>query len=55
VVVSVHPLTQELPLKVLEDVDRSEGCGGRETPFVTVVTDLGSASATWFSPEADIT
>ena len=42
-VVSVHPLCQDLPLKILASLDtngrsRSEG---RTTPFVTVVTDLG--------------
>ena len=42
-VVSVHPLTQDIPLKILNDID-SDGKSrmeGRTTPFATVVTDLG--------------
>ena len=51
-VVSVHPLTQDIPLKILNDVD-SNGKSrkeGRITPFATVVTDLGGAHPTWFNP-----
>jgi Monogalactosyldiacylglycerol (MGDG) synthase len=46
-VISVHPLCQDLPLKILKDLD-----GGKErtTPFITVVTDLGGAHKTWFNP-----
>jgi 1,2-diacylglycerol 3-beta-galactosyltransferase len=47
-VVSVHPLTQVLPLKILKHLDDGET---RTTPFVTVVTDLGGASKSWFHPE----
>lgn len=46
-VVSVHPLTQGVPLKIIRRLDATEG---RETPFCTVVTDLGSAHPTWFHP-----
>jgi Monogalactosyldiacylglycerol (MGDG) synthase len=46
-VVSVHPLTQTLPLKIVRQLDAQEG---RHTPFCTVVTDLGSAHPTWFHP-----
>jgi len=54
-IISVHPLCQELPLKILCDLDsngnsRSEG---RTTPFATVVTDLGGAHPTWFNKGAD--
>lgn len=54
-VVSVHPLCQSLPLKILSSLDsgnksRNEG---RTTPFVTVVTDLGGAHTTWFNPGVD--
>jgi len=54
-VVSVHPLCQDLPLKILSSLDsngasRSEG---RVTPFVTVVTDLGGAHPTWFNEGVD--
>jgi 1,2-diacylglycerol 3-beta-galactosyltransferase len=48
-IISLHPLTQMLPLRVLRRM------GLREyIPFVTVVTDLGGAHATWFDPEADL-
>jgi 1,2-diacylglycerol 3-beta-galactosyltransferase len=53
-VVSVHPLCQNPPLKILADLD-SDGAtrdpAKRKTPFVTVVTDLGGASKTWFNPK----
>ncbi|KAG5190785.1 Monogalactosyldiacylglycerol synthase, family GT28 [Tribonema minus] len=50
-VISVHPLCQNLPLKVL----RALGADGRrrELPFVTVITDLGGAHPTWFDRTAD--
>ena len=48
-IISVHPLTQDLPLKILSQLDNQEN-GQRTTPFVTVVTDLGSAHPTWFNP-----
>jgi len=42
-VVSVHPLCQDLPLKILAslDTDGASRKEGRTTPFATVVTDLG--------------
>ena len=60
-VISVHPLTQDLPLKILSKLDQQNQNqndnlhNGRprtstKTPFVTVVTDLGSAHPTWFNP-----
>ena len=65
IVVSVHPLCQDLPMKILSnldtgsdtgsnsvdasDINRGED-GSRTTPFVTVVTDLGGAHKTWFNP-----
>jgi Monogalactosyldiacylglycerol (MGDG) synthase len=56
-VLSVHPLTQDLPLKILSQIDhqnhveRSNNDGvRRKTPFCTIVTDLGSAHPTWFNP-----
>jgi len=48
-VVSVHPLCQDVPLKILETLEN----GSRTTPFCTVVTDLGSAHPTWFHPDVD--
>ena len=50
-VVSVHPLCQDIPLRALEELDG----GSRTTPFVTVVTDLGSAHNTWFHKRTDYT
>lgn len=52
-VVSVHPLCQDLPLKILAHIDSngvSKEPQARTTPFVTVVTDLGGAHKTWFNP-----
>jgi 1,2-diacylglycerol 3-beta-galactosyltransferase len=52
-VVSVHPLTNSLPLKILRQLDAAEGRHHHQnttTPFCTVVTDLGSAHPTWFCP-----
>ena len=53
-VVSVHPLCQDLPLKILTDLDtngNSRNQRDRTTPFATVVTDLGGAHPTWFNPQ----
>lgn len=50
-VVSVHPLCQDIPLRQLAKIDG----GSRTTPFVTVVTDLGSAHNTWFDRRSDYT
>ena len=55
-VVSVHPLCQDLPLKILANLDskgQSRNPAERKTPFATVVTDLGSAHPTWFNPGVD--
>jgi 1,2-diacylglycerol 3-beta-galactosyltransferase len=52
-VISVHPLCQDLPLRILADLDSSgltRKWEGRTTPFATVVTDLGGAHPTWFNP-----
>jgi len=52
-VVSVHPLTQDIPLKILAHLDsngKTRDPRARTTPFCTVVTDLGSAHPTWFNP-----
>ena len=55
-VISVHPLCQDIPLKILAHLD-SRGMTrekeGRTTPFATVVTDLGGAHPTWFNPAVD--
>jgi len=55
-VVSVHPLCQDIPLKILSDLDSggsSRAPEVRSTPFVTVVTDLGGAHPTWFNKNVD--
>lgn len=54
-VVSVHPLTQDIPLKILNylDTEGKSRTQGRTTPFATVVTDLGGAHPTWFNPGVD--
>ena len=54
-VVSVHPLCQDLPLKILSSLDTNGASrrDGRTTPFVTVVTDLGGAHPTWFNDGVD--
>lgn len=45
-IVSVHPLCQTLPLKILRHAES-------DIPFVTVVTDLATAHPTWFHPGVD--
>ena len=50
-VVSMHPLCQDIPLKVLDDLSAERG--DARTPFATVVTDLGSAHPTWFHSGVD--
>ena len=54
-VISVHPLTQDIPLKILNylDTNGASRTTGRTTPFATVVTDLGGAHPTWFNPGVD--
>jgi len=55
-VVSVHPLCQDLPLKILSYLDsngQTRATTARTTPFATVVTDLGGAHPTWFNPGVD--
>ena len=45
-IISVHPLLQRVPLRVLRDL-------GYSTPFVTVITDLISVHPVWFEPDVD--
>ncbi|CAM9374158.1 unnamed protein product [Ectocarpus sp. 12 AP-2014] len=51
-VVSMHPLCHHVPLRVLKRIREDTG---KEIPFATVVTDLGSAHPTWFDPRGDLT
>lgn len=46
-IVSVHPLTQFIPLRVLRTMPH-------RPPFVTVCTDLGGAHPTWFHRDVDL-
>lgn len=46
-VISVHPLQNDVPLRVLRSA-------GLHTPFVTVVTDPVTAPAAWFCPGVDL-
>ena len=48
-VVSVHPLCQLMPLSIVEEINKENKKEGKPVvPFVTIVTDLGSAHTTWF-------
>lgn len=47
-IISVHPLTQFIPLRVLRTLRHPP-------PFVTVCTDLGGAHPTWFHRGSDLT
>jgi hypothetical protein len=53
-VISVHPLCQDVPLKILSELDGNDARAitgtTSKTPFVTVVTDLGGAHKAWFNP-----
>jgi 1,2-diacylglycerol 3-beta-galactosyltransferase len=51
-VVSVHPLCQQMPISIVQEMNRVR-LGKPRIPFVTVVTDLGSAHPCWFDPRAD--
>lgn len=53
-VVSLHPLCQNLPLKVMDTIAKSRGEPGRQVPFATVCTDLGSAHPSWFKGDVDL-
>ena len=50
-VVSVHPLMQLVPLRVLRA--RAAARGEVAAPFATVVTDLTTCHNTWFDPAVD--
>lgn len=46
-VVSVHPLLQEVPMRVMARLKK-------RIPFVTVITDLASIHPTWFQPNVTL-
>ena len=51
VVVSMHPLCQAVPVKVLRDMQAQ---GAEKIPFVTVVTDLATPHPLWIHKHADL-
>lgn len=53
VVVSVHPLCQLHPLSVVGELNKERPVHLPPIPFITVVTDLGSAHSTWFDKRVD--
>ena len=53
VVVSMHPLCQAAPIKVLRTMERSGGVP-RKVPFVTVVTDLATPHPLWLHAGSDL-
>lgn len=52
-VVSVHPLCQLMPISIVKEMNKKRQSDKPRIPFVTVVTDLGSAHSTWFDKRAD--
>mmetsp|Transcript_185 Transcript_185/g.319 ORF Transcript_185/g.319 Transcript_185/m.319 type:complete len:475 (-) Transcript_185:3123-4547(-) len=52
IVVSVHPMVQEITVRVLRRIEKASGVP--KTPFVTVITDLGAAHPMWFNRSVDV-
>jgi len=50
-VVSLHPLCQHLPIKVIDTLTKEGKLD--QPPFATVCTDLGGAHPNWFLKQAD--
>jgi len=50
-VVSLHPMTQHVPLRVMDNIAKRNG--GHTVPFATVCTDLGSAYPAWFHKQVE--
>ena len=58
VVVSVHPLCQHMPNMIVQELNKIRLDKDKNASLMvltTVVTDLITAHASWFSPETDIT
>ncbi|KAH0487977.1 MAG: hypothetical protein KVP17_004017 [Porospora cf. gigantea B] len=53
VVISVHPLCNHVPLRILRELEINEWKHRKVTPFYTVVTDLGVCHITWFARGAN--
>jgi 1,2-diacylglycerol 3-beta-galactosyltransferase len=52
-VVSMHPLCQLMPISIVKEMNAKRASDRPRIPFVTIVTDLGSAHSTWFDRRAD--
>jgi len=52
-IVSVHPLMQHVPLKVLSRMKAAVSFTAAKVPFTTVVTDLTRCHRTWFHKDVD--
>jgi len=52
-VVSLHPLCQNLPLTILRNMGKRDDSDKR-VPFAVVCTDLGGAHPSWFKRDADV-
>lgn len=48
IVITVHPLQTEIPLRALREL-------GNPAPFITVVTDPVTPPVAWFCPDVDLT
>jgi len=53
-VISVHPLTQLMPISIVKELNKKRIHENKlKIPFITIVTDLGSAHPTWFDKRVD--
>jgi 1,2-diacylglycerol 3-beta-galactosyltransferase len=53
-VISVHPLTQLMPISIVKELNKKRIYENKlKIPFITIVTDLGSAHPTWFDKRVD--
>lgn len=53
-IVSVHPLCQLIPLSITSKLNAERLAASKpRIPFITIVTDLGSAHPTWFDNRCD--
>jgi len=52
-IVSVHPLMQHVPIKVLKTIAEKADLNAKTVPFATVVTDLTRCHPTWFHKAVD--
>lgn len=54
-IISVHPLMQHLPLRVINSMYGGAANRRKHVPFVTVVTDLGGGHPLWLCKQIDKT